>query len=80
MDSSPTDEMVEIRRRMRDLEASLDVHEIDAEALSHEIRSPFTSAKRKAEAIQLLETALTERSAIKAELAKMYRSYPHLVQ
>ena len=79
---SPIDEIEDIRRRMRvsNLEARLALHEIDAEALSHEISSPMTSVPKREEAIQRRESALNEVSAIKAALDKMYRSFPHLAR
>ena len=81
-DLFPFDETEDIHRRMRisNLEARLALYEIDAAALLREIMSPLTSAKRRAEAIQLQEIALTEVSAIKAELDITYRSFPHLIR
>ena len=66
VDFSAIDEVGEIRRRMRvsNLEARLALHEIDAEALLREIKSPLTSGQRRAEATQRRETALNEVSAI----------------
>lgn len=72
------DDLDEIRRRLRitNLEARIELREIEAEALVREIRSPLTSAARRAEAIERRTALLTERSAIKTELDEMRLWFP----
>jgi hypothetical protein len=71
-------ELDEIRWRLRvsNLEARVELREIEAAALMHEITSPLTPAARQAEAIQRREALLTESIELKAELDQMRRSLP----
>jgi hypothetical protein len=71
-------ELDEIRWRLRvsNLEARVELREIEAAALTREITSPLTSAARQAEAMQRRQTLLTEASELKAELDQMHRSVP----
>ena len=76
----PTDDIEDIRRRMRisNLEARLALQEIEAEALKREINSPLTSAQKREDATRRRDFALTEASAITVELDEMRRLYPNL--
>jgi uncharacterized coiled-coil protein SlyX len=77
--SVPIDEIEDIRRRMRisNLEARLALQEIEAAALNREINSPLTYAQKREDATRRRDFALTEASAIKAELDEMYRTFPY---
>jgi hypothetical protein len=58
------------------LEARVDLREIEAAALTREITSPLTSVARQTEAIQRRQALLTEASELKGELDQMRRSIP----
>ena len=73
-----TDELDEIRCRLRvsNLEARMELREIEAAALTREIASPLTSAARQTEALQRRTVLLAEASELKAELDQMRKSIP----
>ena len=70
------DELDEIRWRMRvsNLEARVELGEIEAAALAREVASPLTSEIRKAEVDQRRDAILTEISELKAKLDQMRES------
>jgi hypothetical protein len=71
-------ELDEIRWRMRvtNLEARIELREIDAAAFTREIASPLTPATRRTELIARRAATLTEVSKLKAELDLVRRSFP----
>ena len=71
-------ELDEIRWRMRvtNLEARIELREIDAAACTREIASPLTPATRRSELIAHRAATLTEVSKLKAELEQVRRSFP----
>jgi hypothetical protein len=71
-------EIDEIRWRMRvtNLEARIELREIDIAAFTREIASPLTPATRRAELTALRAAMLAEVSKLKAELDQMRRSIP----
>ena len=73
-----TDELDEIRWRMRisNLEARVELREIEAAASTREITSPLTSATRRTELIQRRDALITEVSELKAELERSRKSRP----
>jgi hypothetical protein len=73
-------EEVRCRLQISNLEARLAMREIEARELALEIVSESTSAGRRAEAIQRRDAALSEASAIKAELDELRRAFPTLAQ
>lgn len=75
-------DLEDLRRRMRitNLEARLDLHEIEIAAFDRELASALTSRDRKAEATERRDALLRERCEIKTELDQMRRSFPHLAQ
>ena len=77
-----TDELDEIRGRMRvsNLEARVELREIEAAASTREITSPLTSATRRTELIQRRDALTTEVSELKAELERVRKSCPLRVQ
>ena len=76
------DEMDEIRLRLRisKLEAQLALTEIEAVALTHEIASPRTLARRYDEATAHRDHAFAAASALRAELDSLRRSFPSLAR
>jgi hypothetical protein len=76
------DEMDEIRYRLRisKLEAKLALTQIEAAALAREIRSPLTSAPRRAQATERHEGALAESSRLQDDLNAMRRQFPNLAR
>ena len=75
-------ELEDVRRRMRvsNLEAKLALFEIDAAALSREINSPLTSAKRRDEASRHRDFVLNEGAQVKGQLDEMRRMFPDLAR
>ena len=73
-----TDELDEIRWRMRisNLEARVELREIEAAASTREITSPLTSATRRTELIQRRDALITEVSELNAELERSRKSRP----
>ena len=76
------DDMDEIRFRLRvsRLETRLALCEIEAAALSREIGSSLTSERRREEAIECRDTALTEGRTIMTELVSLLSSFPDLAR
>ena len=76
------DDLEDILHRMRvsNLEARLELREIEAAAYTREIASPLTYATRRAEAIERRDAVLIELSRIRAELDEMRRSFPLLAR
>jgi hypothetical protein len=74
------DELDEIRWRMRvsNLEARVELGEIEVAALGRELTSPLTSEIRKSEVTQRGDAILTEISELKEKLDQMPRSDPSL--
>jgi hypothetical protein len=72
------DEMDELHFRMRitNLQARLELREIEIIALSREIASPLTTSERRAEAIELRYARLNERSEVTRELDEIHASFP----
>jgi hypothetical protein len=72
------DELDEIHWRLRvsNLEARVELREIEAAALTREITSPLTSVARQNEAFQRRQALLTEASELKAELDQLRKSIP----
>lgn len=72
------DELDEIRWRMRvtNLEARIELREIDAAAFTREIASPLTPATRRGELIAHRAGTLLEVSKLKTELEQVRRSFP----
>ena len=75
---SRADEIDEIRWRLRvsNLEARIELREIEAAASIREIASPLTSAPRKTELAQRRLDLLREAAALKTELDQMRQSKP----
>lgn len=71
-------ELDEIRWRMRvtNLEARIELREIDIAAFTREIASPLTSATRRAELHVHSAALLVEVSRLKAELDELRKSLP----
>lgn len=69
----PRDDLEDIHRRLRisNLEARLELHEIEITALSKVIASPLPSARRREKAKELREVQQAEWWKIKAELDQM---------
>ena len=76
--NTPMHDLDDVRRRMRisNLEARLELHEIEIAALSTEISSPLTSSHRSEEANERRDAQQAEWWKIKAELDEMRRSAP----
>ena len=76
------DEMGEIRVRMliSNLEARLEMIEIEIEALNREITSTSTLSKRRAEATKRRDAERADWRRIKAELDELRRSYPRFAR
>jgi hypothetical protein len=76
------DDIDEIRFRLliSKLEAKLAMLQIEAAALSREIGSPLTSARRREQATDLRDTALTESSALQSELNALRKQFPDLAR
>lgn len=72
------DDLEDVHRRMRisNLEARLELHEIEIAALSKEIASPLTSLRRREEARALRDLQQAEWWEIKAELDGMRKLNP----
>ena len=72
------DDLDEIRCRMRlsNLEARIELRDIEATALFREINSPLTSAPRRTELTRRRDSLLTEVSELKVELDKVRTSFP----
>jgi len=72
------DELDEIRCRLRvsNLEARIALLEIEAAALTREIASPLTSARRGTELIPRRDAMLTEATRLNAELDELRGSFP----
>jgi hypothetical protein len=70
------DDLEDVRRRMRmsNLEARLELHEIEIAALNKKIASPLTSPRRREEALERRDVEQGEWWAIKAELDEMQKS------
>ena len=77
-DSAQPDNLDEIRIRMRisNLEARLEMLEIEIAALDREIASPLTPSKRMAEATERRDAGRVIASGINAELEELRRSHP----
>ncbi len=73
------DALEEIRLRMRitNLEARMELQEIEIAALNREIGSPLTTLDRKNEARERLDAAWNERADVYTELTEVRRSHPH---
>ena len=71
-------ELDEIRWRMRvsNLEARVELCEIEATALAREIASPLTPETRRGEATDRRCTLVTKASDLKSELEEVRRSFP----
>jgi hypothetical protein len=71
-------ELDEIRWRMRvtNLEARIELREIDIAAFTREIASPLTSTTRRAELTTHRAVMLEEVSKLKAELDQVRRTFP----
>ena len=77
MDRRP-DELDEIRWRMRiaNLEARVELCEIESAALAREIASPLTAETCRSQAMMRRSVLLTEASEFKTELEQIRRSFP----
>ena len=73
-------EELHLRMRVSNLEARLELHEIEIAALSKEIASRLTSASRREEAKELREVQQAEWRQIKAKLDELYRSHPRFAR
>jgi hypothetical protein len=62
--------------RVSNLEARVELREIEAGALNRELTSPLMSASRRSEVIERRDAILIEASELKAELDQMRRSIP----
>ena len=67
---APMDDLDEIRLRMRisNLQAKLELRELETLALSREISSPLTASQRRSQAVERRDDMLTERSEITKKL------------
>ena len=76
------DDIDEIRFRMRisKLEAKLALTQIEAAALTREIRSPLTSALRRLQATYLRDAALAESKTLQANLDALRTQSPDLAR
>lgn len=72
------DELDEIRWRMRvtNLEARVELREIEAAAFTRELKSPLTPEPRRTELTRRRGAILAEVFELKAELEQMRRSFP----
>ena len=66
--------------RISNLEARLEMLEIEIAALGREIESPLTSSTRRAEISERREADRVITSGINAELDELRRSYPRLAR
>jgi hypothetical protein len=76
------DEIDEIRHRLRisKLEAMLALRQIEASALTREIRSSLTPSSRKEQATDLRDAAHAESAALQADLNALRKQFPYLAR